>query len=295
MHPATQAAAHPSSQNRRRSPTASPTIVAAIPARYGSTRLPAKPLLELAGRPMIEHVYRRTAAAPGLARVVVLTDDERIGAAVEAFGGDWQMTPADCASGTDRIAWAARDWPDADAVINVQGDWLIDPELIGRLAGHLAAHPDDAIATLAVPATADELGESATVKVVCDVAGYALYFSRAAIPFPRHPDGARPLKHWGIYGYRRATLLALADLPASPLETSESLEQLRALENGIRIRVLTVSGRAIGMDTPEDVPRVEEMLRTTGDEVRETGSIRNATAGPAAGRPPHPSPGSRRT
>jgi 3-deoxy-manno-octulosonate cytidylyltransferase (CMP-KDO synthetase) len=192
--------------------------------------------------------------------VVVLTDDERIGAAVERFGGEWEMTPADCASGTDRIAWAARSRQDADAVVNVQGDWLIEPALIGRLAEHLAAHPDDAIATLAVPATAHDLEEPAAVKVVCDLAGYALYFSRAAIPYPRQAGGARPLKHWGIYGYRRDALLALAALPPSPLETSESLEQLRALENGLRIRVLTVTGRAIGMDTPEDVPRVAAMI-----------------------------------
>lgn len=262
---------HPASSRR---PTSPPTIVAAIPARYGSTRLPAKPLLELAGKPMIEHVYRRAAAAPGLARVVVLTDDQRIGDAVAAFGGEWEMTPADCASGTDRIAWAAKRWPDADAVVNVQGDWLIEPALIGRLAGHLADHPEDAIATLAVPASPHDVAEPAAVKVVCDLAGYALYFSRAAIPFPRQEGGARPLKHWGIYGYRRDALLALAALPPSPLEISESLEQLRALENGYRIRVLTVTGRAVGMDTPEDVPRVEEMLR---DPI------------------PDPPPGSRRT
>ena len=248
MHPATPPAG------------SAPKIVAAIPARYGSTRLPAKPLLEIAGRPMIEHVYRRAAAAPGLARVVVLTDDERIGEAVSRFGGDWEMTPAECASGTDRIAWAAKGWEDADAVVNVQGDWLIEPALIGRLAEHLAAHPDDDVATLAVPASAHDLAEPAAVKVVCDLAGYALYFSRAAIPYPRHEGGARPLKHWGIYGYRRRTLLDLAALPPSPLERSESLEQLRALENGIRIRVLTVAGRAVGMDTPDDVPRVAAMI-----------------------------------
>jgi 3-deoxy-manno-octulosonate cytidylyltransferase (CMP-KDO synthetase) len=270
VHPASPSP----SANRR-----PPSIVAAIPARYGSTRLPAKPLLEVAGRPMIEHVYRRAAAAPGLSRVVVLTDDERIGDAVAAFGGEWEMTPAECASGTDRIAWAARSWADADAVVNVQGDWLIEPALIGRLAGHLAEHPEDAIATLAVPASAHDSAEPAAVKVVCDLAGYALYFSRAPIPYPRHEGGAGALKHWGIYGYRRDALLALAALPPSPLETSESLEQLRALENGYRIRVLTVTGRAIGMDTPEDVPRVEEMLR-------------DATP---AGPPPAPPPDPRRT
>ncbi|HKV07683.1 MAG TPA: NTP transferase domain-containing protein, partial [Thermoanaerobaculia bacterium] len=138
----------------------------AIPARYGSTRLPGKPLLPIAGRPMIEHVYTRVAQARGLARVVVLTDDERIARAVEAFGGEWEMTPEDCASGTDRIAGAARQW-DAAAVINIQGDEpLIDPEAITRIAGHLAAHPGDPVVTLATPATADEMGNPNAVKVV---------------------------------------------------------------------------------------------------------------------------------
>ncbi|HEX4953984.1 MAG TPA: 3-deoxy-manno-octulosonate cytidylyltransferase [Thermoanaerobaculia bacterium] len=229
-----------------------PRIVAAIPARYGSTRLPAKPLAEISGRPLIEHVYRATAAARGLTRVVVLTDDERIGAAVEAFGGDWEMTPADCASGTDRIAFAARGW-EADFVLNVQGDWILDPGAIETLAGHLGGQPDERLATLAVPATAEELGNPAAVKVVCDLFGYALYFSRSEIPFRRQAGGPPTLKHWGIYGYRRDTLLTLADLPQSPLERAESLEQLRALENGIPIRVLAIDGEALGVDTPEDL------------------------------------------
>ena len=258
LEPAAAAAAGPPVDLARR-----PRVVGAIPARYGSTRLPGKPLVEVAGRPMIEHVYRRAAAADGLDRVVVVTDDERIGAAVERFGGEWEMTPAECASGTDRIAWAARRW-DAEAVVNVQGDWLIDPELISRLAFHLADEPGDPVVTLAVPATAEELHEPGAVKVVCDRAGRALYFSRAAIPYPRAEGGAGPLKHWGIYGYRRDTLLELASLEPTPLERSESLEQLRALENGIPIRVLVVEGRAEGMDTAEDVARVERMLTRAG-------------------------------
>lgn len=240
-------------------------MVGAIPARYGSTRLPGKPLVEVAGRPMIEHVYRRTAAAEGLDRVVVLTDDERIAAAVERFGGAWEMTPSECASGTDRIAWAARGW-DAEAVVNVQGDWLIDPELITRLALHLADEPGDPVVTLAVPASAGDLAEPSVVKVVCDRAGRALYFSRAAIPYARGAGGAEPLKHWGIYGYRRDTLLELASLEPTPLERRESLEQLRALENGIPIRVLVVEGRAEGMDTPDDVARVERLLAGAGGD-----------------------------
>jgi 3-deoxy-manno-octulosonate cytidylyltransferase (CMP-KDO synthetase) len=209
---------------------------------------------------MIEHVYARVAQARGLDRVVVLTDDERIARAVESFGGEWEMTPADCASGTDRIAWAARGW-NASAVINIQGDEpLIDPEEISAIASHLAAHPDDPVVTLASPATAEEMGNPNAVKVVLAQNGAALYFSRSPIPYPRHESGAAPLKHVGIYGYQRAALLRLAALAPTPLERSESLEQLRALENGIAIRVLIVPRGALGVDTAEDLARVERAL-----------------------------------
>jgi len=234
--------------------------VGAIPARYGSTRLPGKPLLPIAGRPMIEHVYTRVARARGLERVVVLTDDERIARAVEGFGGEWEMTPADCASGTDRIAWAARRWG-AAAVINIQGDEpLIDPEGVSRVAEHLAANPEDPIVTLATPAAPEEMGDPSAVKVVLARDGAALYFSRAPIPYPRQEGGAAPLKHLGIYGYQRQALLQLAELPPSPLERSESLEQLRALENGIPIRVLVVDRGSFGVDTAEDLEKVERLL-----------------------------------
>ena len=232
----------------------------AIPARYGSTRLPGKPLLPIAGRPMIEHVYTRVAQARGLDRVVVLTDDERIAHAVEAFGGEWEMTPADCASGTDRIAWAARHWGAATAgIINIQGDEpLIDPEEISRIAEHLAANPEDPVVTLATPAAEEEMANPNAVKVVLARDGSALYFSRSPIPYPR--GGAAPLKHLGIYGYQRDALLRLAGLAPTPLEQSESLEQLRALENGIPIRGLIVDRASIGVDTAEDLERVEKIL-----------------------------------
>lgn len=269
MHPATATAPENVSILPHR-----PRIFGAIPARYGSTRLPGKPLVEVAGRPMIVHVMERVAAADGLDRVLVLTDDERIAAVVEEHGGEYEMTPAGCASGTDRVAWAARGWPDVDGVVNVQGDWIIDPEPISRLAGHLAAYAEDPLVTLAVPATAADMADPAAVKVVCDRRGYALYFSRAAIPYRRRPaaagaaaaEGAEvvPLKHWGIYGYRRQTLLDLAALAPTPLEAAESLEQLRALEHGIAIRVLVVDGEAASMDTAEDVARVDAALREQG-------------------------------
>jgi 3-deoxy-manno-octulosonate cytidylyltransferase (CMP-KDO synthetase) len=238
--------------------------VGAIPARYGSTRLPGKPLLPIAGRPMIEHVYTRVKRARGLDRVVVLTDDERIAEAVEGFGGEWMMTPADCASGTDRIAWAVRSWSAeaVTAVINIQGDEpLIDPEDVSRLAEHLAASPGDPVVTLATAALPEEMDNPNAVKVVLARDGAALYFSRSAIPYPRQPGGAAPLKHLGIYGYQREALMRLAALPPSPLERSELLEQLRALENGIPIRVLVVERGSQGVDTAEDLERVEKILR----------------------------------
>ena len=240
------------------------TIVAAIPARFASTRLPGKPLLPIAGRPMIEHVYERVRRAEGLDRVVVLTDDRRIAAAVEGFGGEVEMTPSECRSGTDRIAWAARRWQDVATFVNVQGDEpLIDPEAVATVARHLAEHPDDPMVTLAVPAEREDEDAPSAVKVVTDRAGYALYFSRSRIPFPRHGNApaARPRKHVGIYGYQREALLRIADLPSSPLEEAEGLEQLRALENGVRIRVLPGGAPAFGVDTPEDLERVESMIR----------------------------------
>jgi 3-deoxy-manno-octulosonate cytidylyltransferase (CMP-KDO synthetase) len=217
---------------------------------------------------MIEHVYTRVAQARGLDRVVVLTDDERIARAVEEFGGEWEMTPADCASGTDRIAWAARGWGGGaravTAVINIQGDEpLIDPEDVSRVAGHLAAFPGDPVVTLATPASPEEMENPNAVKVVLTCDGAALYFSRAPIPYPRYPrqeGGFAPLKHLGIYGYQRDALLRLAALPPTPLERSESLEQLRALENGMSIRVLIVERASIGVDTAEDLARVEKIL-----------------------------------
>lgn len=217
--------------------------------------------MPLAGKPMIEHVYLRAARASGLARLVVLTDDERIAAAVRGFGGDVEMTPAECASGTDRIAWAARSWR-CDAVLNIQGDEpLIDPEGISRIARHLAEEPRDPIVTLAANALPGDLESPSVVKVVLDRRGYALYFSRAAIPFPRLPGGAEPLRHLGIYGYQRAALLDLAARERTPLEVSESLEQLRALEHGISIRVLTGARPSWGVDTPEDAAEVDRRLR----------------------------------
>jgi 3-deoxy-manno-octulosonate cytidylyltransferase (CMP-KDO synthetase) len=213
---------------------------------------------------MIEHVYTRAAGFFGLARVVVLTDDERIAHAVESFGGEWEMTPVECASGTDRIAHAARAW-DVDAVVNIQGDEpLIDPAMISAVAEHLKDHPADPIVTIAAPANPEAFRDPNTVKVVLSAQGYALYFSRAPIPHSRNLGGATPLQHVGLYGYQRKALLEIAGLPVSPLERSEGLEQLRALENGIPIRVLLGKSSAPGVDTPDDLDRVERLLGRAG-------------------------------
>ncbi len=234
-------------------------VVCAIPARYASSRLPGKPLLELAGKPMIQHVFERASAAEGITRVVVLTDDSRIFDAVESFGGAALMTPEECNNGTERIAWAARSWTE-DAIVNVQGDEpLLDSALVSRLAQHLQGSGEDMV-TAATRASEDDLRDPDKVKTVLDAGGHALYFSRAPIPYPRSPGHAPVWRHLGIYGYRRTTLLELARLPRSPLERTESLEQLRALENGIRIRVLEAEAAPIGVDTEEDLLRVQALL-----------------------------------
>lgn len=243
----------------------SSSVLGAIPARFASTRLPGKPLRLLAGRPLIEHVYRRAQEAAELDQIVVLTDDDRIAAAVAAFGGEVRMTPTDCASGTDRVAWAARDWQ-AEAIINIQGDEpLIDPRAIDRLAVHLRRHPEDPLVTLAAPAREEDRQNPEVVKVVVDLLGRALYFSRSPIPFQRRPERPSTLRHIGIYGYQRSALLRLAELPPSPLEQAESLEQLRSLENGVPIRVLQVERAWQGVDTMSDLERIEALLRTTAD------------------------------
>ncbi|MBF0179095.1 MAG: 3-deoxy-manno-octulosonate cytidylyltransferase [Magnetococcales bacterium] len=238
-----------------------------IPARYGASRLPGKPLLDLLGRPMIAWVHE-AAIRCGATTVVVATDDARIRNAVHGFGGRVVMTSPDHASGTDRVAEAARDL-DEEVIINVQGDEpLLDPALIDRLAAPLLADPTLTMATVAQP-----LGDPADhanpniVKLVVDRNGNALYFSRAPIPWDRDrvipPGTGHPcmLHHVGMYGFRADFLQTFATLPPTPLERLERLEQLRVLEHGHAIRVV-VSDRTVnrGVDTPEDVERVRAHL-----------------------------------
>lgn len=242
------------------------SVVAIIPARYHSTRLPAKALADIAGRPMIEHVYRRAAEARSVAGVIVATDDTRIAQAVTRFGGVAWMTRVDHPSGTDRLAEVARDLP-CGVVINVQGDEpLLDPRLIDAVVAPLQADPGLDMATACRPAESpEEFASPHAVKVVRDAAGRALYFSRAPIPHPRDAAGGVPAEarvHIGLYGYRRAALLRLAGLAPSPLERTEALEQLRALAHGLAIQVVDTTYQSIGVDTPADLARVRDQLLT---------------------------------
>lgn len=248
-----------------------------IPARYASSRLPAKPLLDLGGKPMVVRVAER-ALASGAEEVLVATDHEAVRAAAEAHGLPVLMTRTDHPSGTDRLAEVAalRGWGPQVPVVNVQGDEpLIEPELIARTAACLVDSGAD-IATLAHPLTnAADCFNPNVVKVVCRADGDALYFSRAPIPYARDafavsrevlPPGLPLFRHVGLYAYRTAFLKAYADLAPSPLEQFESLEQLRALWHGYRIRVLEVDGAPPpGVDTPEDAERMRKLFDRPGD------------------------------
>jgi len=244
-------------------------VTVVIPARYASTRFPGKPLADLCGKPMIQWVYERSSGCDLVDRVVVATDDRRIADAVSGFGGESVMTRADHPTGTDRLAEVARQLQD-DLVVNVQGDEpLIDPAMIEAAVAPLLADPSIPMGTLKTPlASLEEYRNPNVVKVVTDLQGFALYFSRAPIPFPR--DFAADIdarweelataKHIGLYVYRRDFLLEYPGLPVTPLEKQESLEQLRALEHGFRIRVAQTQLAGQGVDTPEDLERVRTVL-----------------------------------
>lgn len=255
-----------------------------IPARYASTRLPGKPLLEIGGQPMVQHVYDR-ACESGAARVIVATDDQRIADVAQQFGAEVVMTDASHASGTDRLEEVARklNFGRDERVVNVQGDEpLIPPALINQVARNLEAFPDAAIATLCE--SLDEVGQvfnPNVVKVVRGLDNFALYFSRAPVPWARGawqkpadamtqalPSGISFYRHIGIYGYRVSLLHDFVTWDPSPLERAESLEQLRALENGARIHVDVAQERpAGGVDTPEDLERLRRVFADGVQEV----------------------------
>lgn len=236
-------------------------VLAVIPARYESVRFPGKPLAEIAGKKLLEWVWMGTKSARLIERVVIATDDERICQEAQSWGADMVMTRRDHTSGTDRVAEAAKGW-DGDWVLNVQGDepliegWLLD-EMIEKFS-------ECSMATLCTPLPDGvDPNDRHVVKVVMDDSGRALYFSRAAIPAGFKNSGPY-FQHMGIYAYRTATLREFVSLPPSSLEKAENLEQLRALQNGIAIQVIPTSFQSIGVDTPEDILKVEERLKQRG-------------------------------
>ncbi len=244
-----------------------------IPARYASTRLPGKPLLDLAGKPMIQHVYER-ALASGADQVVVATDDERIITAVDSFGGVSCMTSAEHLSGSDRVAEvvSVNGWSDETIIVNLQGDEPCMPaELIDQVASDMAVHETAMVTTLFVPINSHEmLFDPHVVKVVCDAGGYALYFSRAPIPWHRDefstqarqlPKEGQFLRHIGLYAYRAGCLAQFVEWPPAPIERAESLEQLRILWQGGKIHLTEAKVEpGHGVDTADDLARCAAVL-----------------------------------
>jgi 3-deoxy-manno-octulosonate cytidylyltransferase (CMP-KDO synthetase) len=240
-------------------------VIAVIPARYGSSRLPGKPLMPLAGQPMIQRVYERAKNAKKVDQVIVATDDQRILQAVEAFRGEARMTRGDHRTGTERVAEIAAH-VDGDIFVNVQGDEpLLDPDAIDTVVGALLDDPQASVATVAtVIKTRPDIMDPNVVKTVLDFEENALYFSRAPIPWVRDTASkiqVRHLKHLGLYAFRKDALLEFPTLPQGELERIEQLEQLRWLENGWKIHVAEVEHDAISVDVPEDVTRVEALLQ----------------------------------
>ena len=235
-------------------------IAAIIPARYASTRFPGKPLAEINGKPMIEHVYQRVVGIEEIADVIIATDDKRIYQRVEDFGGTAVMTADDIKSGTDRIARVAYEI-EADLIVNIQGDEpILKKEMVQEAISPFYENPDLLMSTLKKEIVdEEELNNHNIVKVVTDKKGYALYFSRYPIPYQRN-KGAVYYKHIGLYVYNKQFLLKYSKLKQTPLEQSESLEQLRVLENGYKIKVVETRYNSIGVDVPEDINKIEKLL-----------------------------------
>lgn len=240
-----------------------PKVAVVIPSRYASTRLPAKPLHPIAGKPLVQHVWERCARAKGVEKVIVATDDMRIAEAAFAFGAEVAMTSDKHHSGTDRVAEVAKKLKGYTHIINVQGDEpLVDPAVVSKLAATMAKDRKiEMITSASIFTPEDDLTNPNMVKVVLDRESNGLYFSRSLIPYVRN-DGVRPqfYRHQGIYGYTTKFLLQFVKWKPGILEQAESLEQLRALENGAKIRVVLAKHAAVSVDTPEDVVAVERIL-----------------------------------
>jgi 3-deoxy-manno-octulosonate cytidylyltransferase (CMP-KDO synthetase) len=251
-------------------------IVAIIPARYGSTRLPAKPLIDLCGKTMIQHVYERAKAATLVDSVVVATDHQQIIDTVSAFGGKAVMTPKEIASGSDRIAFVAKNLPEASIIVNVQGDEpLIPPEMIDQAIQPLIEDSSIHIGTVVKPINSpEEMRNPNVVKAVLDLNGFALYFSRSTIPFMRDNTSIdswyqhhRYYKHFGLYVYRRGFLSKYSSWEETSLERAEKLEQLRILEHGYKIKAVVTEHDTIPIDTAEDAERVRQILIKTMNSI----------------------------
>lgn len=241
-------------------------VIAVIPARFGATRLPGKPLADIHGKPMIQWVYEASRKARGIDRVIVATDDERIMKAVQAFGGEARMTPESCASGTDRVA-AIADQLESEIYLNVQGDEpLIEPATIEAALRTVTERGFEMGSAMTRLQSREELEAPSVVKALVEKGtSRAIYFSRYPIPYSRQAAPENPaqyacFRHLGLYVYRRETLMKIRSLAPSPIELGESLEQLRALENGIGIGLATVDSVSIGIDTPADLDRVRQLL-----------------------------------
>jgi 3-deoxy-manno-octulosonate cytidylyltransferase (CMP-KDO synthetase) len=236
--------------------------VGIIPARWDSTRFPGKPLHSIAGKPLLKHVWERCLRAENLDLVVIATDDMRVASAAFEWGADVTLTSRKHSSGTNRVAEVARKTKQFAYVINIQGDEpLIDHHLIDKIVQKLRSDRKVGVVTAAHPfEDPADASSPHQVKVVLDLRGNALYFSRAPIPAPRNDDRSLFLRHQGIYGFRRETLLQFVRWKPSPLERTESLEQLRALENGVKVHVLVTATGSPGIDTPEDATALEQEL-----------------------------------
>jgi 3-deoxy-manno-octulosonate cytidylyltransferase (CMP-KDO synthetase) len=236
-----------------------------LPARYGSTRFPGKPLVQISGKPLVEWVYRRASEIDGVGELVVATDDQRIAEVVESFGGNVVITSGDHETGTDRVAEIARE-SDCDIIVNLQGDEpVFDPRMVEEMVNRLKTDSGTDIVTACHPI--DSVGDYEdpnVVKVVADANGRALYFSRSPIPhgvYRQKNNVTRAYRHVGVYAFRKKVLLRFTQLDRTPLEQSERLEQLRALENGMTIGLVVTHTHTVGVDVPDDVKKVEKELR----------------------------------
>lgn len=238
-------------------------VIGVIPARYGSTRLEGKPLKDICGKPMVQLVYEVAQKAHLLDQVYVATDDQRIVAAVEKFGGKARLTSPKHNTGTDRVAEAAASI-EADIVANIQGDEpLLNPAMIDEVVDPFLTEPGLLMSTICVPIIKEEqLNNPNVVKVVFDLKGYALYFSRSLIPYPRKPDNFQAYEHLGLYAYRKDFLMTYVKIPQTRLEINESLEQLRVLESGYRLKIIVSAHEHNGLsvDTQEDLEKVCQII-----------------------------------